>query len=186
MKDKKIALFLAEGFEEVEAITTIDLLRRADLDVNVISIYDKNKVVGANRISVETDMLIQNFNAEDYNMIILPGGMPGTLNLQGNIQLMEAVKLFARQDKWLAAICAAPSIFGELGLLDGKKATSYPGFENKLEGAILTTEGVAVDGKIITSRGVGTAISFALTIIANLSGKEKSDEIANSILYQAN
>lgn len=181
----KVATFLAEGFEETEAIATIDLLRRAGLTVRVFSISDDLKVTGANQISVFADELMSAFNANDYKMLFLPGGMPGTLNLQKCEALMEAVKLFAQKRKWLAAICAAPSILGELGLLKGKEATCYPGFESKLTGATFAVKKeVVVSDRIITSRGVGTVIPFALHIIANLVGEEKADEIEKAIVHR--
>ncbi|MFV0289542.1 MAG: DJ-1 family glyoxalase III [Mangrovibacterium sp.] len=181
---KKIAIFLAEGFEETEAIATIDLLRRAGLAVCVFSITGDLKVKGANQISIFADELFEAFSPEEFRMIILPGGMPGTLNLQKSDPLMQLVLQFAKQRKWLAAICAAPLIFGELGLLKGREATCYPGFEDRLHGATLAVKKkVVIADRIITSRGIGTVIPFALTIIANLVGEEKADEIEKGIVY---
>ncbi len=180
----RIALFLADGFEETEAVTTIDLLRRAGLSVCTLSITNNNIVKGANGISLFADELMANFQPDLFDMIILPGGMPGTLNLKNDKQLLEAIGQFAAQEKYLAAICAAPSIFGEMGLLKGKEATCYPGFEDKLLEAKCLTEEVVTDGNIITSRGVGTAISFALTIIAKLVSEAKASEIAKGIVYK--
>ncbi|MFV0366002.1 MAG: DJ-1 family glyoxalase III [Mangrovibacterium sp.] len=183
--DNKIAVFLAEGFEETEAIATIDLMRRAGLTVSTFSVSEDLKVEGANQISVYADNLFSAFDAHEFDMLILPGGMPGTLNLQKHEALMEALTLFATHDKWLAAICAAPSVFGELGLLEGKHATCYPSFEDKLRGATWLAQEVVVDGKVITSRGIGTVIPFALTIIAQLLGEDKVNEIKQGIVFKA-
>lgn len=179
----KVYIFLADGFEEVEGLTVVDLLRRAGIQIETVSIKDSKKVVSSHEITLYTDAVFEEVDFSDADMLVLPGGMPGTLNL-GNYQpLVELLKNFYENGKKLAAICAAPSVFGGLGFLEGRKATSYPSFMDKLFGAVLTEEPVAIDGNITTSRGVGTAIAFALSLITQLEGKKKAEEIARSIVY---
>ena len=173
----KIAAMLADGFEEVEALAVIDILRRADIETNMISISSNKKVTGAHNISIEADMLLED--------IFLPGGMPGTNNLDGCEKLCQAILDFDREKKLLAAICAAPKIYGRLGILKGRKAVCYPGFENYLTGAEVKMEARAVkDGHIITGRGMGTAIDLGLALVEELAGKNKSEELASAIQYR--
>lgn len=178
-----ILLFLADGFEEIEAITAIDIIRRGEIEVITVSINKTLQVKGSHGIIVLADELIEDVNFNDSKMLILPGGMPGTLNLEKNIILKEKIELFHKNRKYIAAICAAPSILGKLGILDGKKAVSYPSFEKFLYGATIG-EKIEMDGNIITATGVGTAIDFALNIVEIFKGKDKSDEIKAGILYK--
>ncbi len=181
----KIAAMLADGFEEVEALAVIDILRRADIETNMISISSNKKVTGAHNISIEADMLLEDIDLGKYNGIFLPGGMPGTNNLDGCEKLCQAILDFDREKKLLAAICAAPKIYGRLGILKGRKAVCYPGFENYLTGAEVKMEARAVkDGHIITGRGMGTAIDLGLAIVEDLAGKNKSEELASAIQYR--
>lgn len=179
----KVLIFMAEGHEEIEALTVVDLLRRAGIDIYTVSITGEKKVTGSHGITTVCDKLIETVNFDDADMLVLPGGMPGTLNL-GNCEiLMDQVHGFNTSKKGLAAICAAPTVFGKAGLLEGKKATCYPGMEGDLQGAITSTDAVCHDGHIITSRGLGTAIPFALEIIRTFQGDEAAEKLAKSIVY---
>ena len=180
---KQVCVFLADGFEEVEALTTVDLLRRARVYVDTVSITDDYKVHGAHGINVQTEDLFDEVDFNEFDMVVLPGGMPGTLNLKNHAGVRKVVTAFVQAGKPVGAICAAPTVLADLGLLNGKKATCYPACEPDMSGAILTGENVAVDGNIITSRGVGTAIDFALEIISVLVGKEMAKKIASEIVY---
>lgn len=181
---KRVYTFLADGFEEVEALTIVDLLRRAEVETKLVSVTGNETVTGAHGITVLADCKIEELT-EAADAVFLPGGMPGTLGLKACKPLETLILEYAANpQKIVAAICAAPSILGELGLLEGKKATCYPGFEQKLRGAVVCKESVVCDGNVITSRGVGTAIEMALTMIAGLTGqKEKAETIGKSIMY---
>lgn len=181
---KKIAIPLATGFEETEAITVIDILRRANLDVTTISIGETLVVDGAHGIKVSADKLFGEINFEEMDMIVLPGGMPGTINLDNHIELKKRVIEFDLDEKWIGAICAAPSIIGKLGLLEDKEATCYPSFEDKLFNAKISSNTTVVADNIITSKGLGTAIEFALTIVEKLIDKETSNKLAKGIVYK--
>lgn len=180
---KKVSIFLAPGFEEVEALTPVDLLRRAGAQVTIVSIGEEKAVTGSHRITVTADKLFEEMDFSDQDMLILPGGQPGTNNLKACKKLRDLLENANNQEKLLAAICAAPIVFGDMGLLKGKKATCYPGCEDGLIEAEYMTDRVVTDGNITTSRGVGTAIPFALSLIEQLFGKEKSEEIRTSIVY---
>lgn len=179
----KVAIFLATGFEEIEALTVVDLLRREHVEIDMVSITGEKKAFGSHNIIVETDKIINQLNFSEYDMLILPGGMPGTLNLEANELLMSQVDAFYAQGKLLAAICAAPSIFGHRNMLQGRMACCYPGYEKDLKGANVSLEPVCVDGKIITSRGMGCAVQFGLKIIEILLGEEVSKELAGKIIW---
>ncbi len=177
-----VYVFLAQGFEEIEALTAVDLLRRAEIPVKTVSI-EGGEVTGSHNITVKADMLLSDIT-EDFDAVILPGGMPGTTNLNECSNIHEILDIANKNQKLICAICAAPMILGMHGLLKGKKATSYPGFEKYLEGAILSEERVCSDGNIITSRGAGTAAEFAAAIITALEKKETAEEILKSILHK--
>lgn len=179
---KKVAVHLADGFEEIEAITIIDVLRRADLEVIVVSVTGHELVSGAHKLQVKTDVLIENVNYNSVDLIVLPGGMPGTDNLNSHEGLKKNILKFDQEGKPLAAICAAPLVFGQLGLLKGKKAVCYPGFENQLTGAEVLTESVIKSGNITTGRGIGAALQFALQLVENLISKEKAQDLARQML----
>ena len=180
---KNVLIFLADGFEEIEGLTVVDLLRRAGTDITTVSITDNAKVIGSHKIALETDTTIGAVNFGEADMIVLPGGMPGTKNLEACELLMKHVDEYAVSGKKVAAICAAPTILGHRGHLDGKKACCYPGMEGDLTGAKVSYDEVSVDGNIITSRGLGTAIPFALAIIEALTDKSTADRIGKSIVY---
>jgi len=177
----KAYVFLAEGFEEIEAITPIDILRRADIEVTTVSIMSHNEVCGAHGIKVMADVLFDDADYSDNELLLLPGGMPGTKNLDAHAGLKKLLQKQAEEGKTLAAICAAPSILGKMGLLDGKEAICYPGYETQLLGATLSTAKVVKSGNIITAMGAGVAVPFALTIVEVMKGKDLADKIAKAI-----
>lgn len=173
-----IYLFLADGFEEMEALAPVDILRRAGLDVKTVGVTGKT-VTGSHKISVTADMIADSVRYDDMDMVILPGGLPGTNHLEDSKLVKRAVTYCFNNDKYIAAICAAPRILGHMGVLDGKNATCYPGNENALTkgGANFTGESVVVDGKVITGKGAGVAVKFALKIVEVLTSKETADKL---------
>ncbi len=178
-----IYVFLAQGFEETEAIAPIDILRRCGKEVITVGIGD-NIIKGSHGITVVTDTedkLIE-LNG-DLEMIVLPGGMPGTLNLEKSETVQKAIDYCTANDLYIGAICAAPSILGHKGLLKGKKATCYTGFEDQLAGAEVTDEPAVIDGKIITARGAGVAVDFGLKLVEALVSKEKSEKMGEALLW---
>lgn len=179
---KKIAVHLAEGYEEIEAISIIDVLRRADLNVTIVSISEKLEVVGSHGIKIIVDKLFKEVDYELIDMIILPGGMPGAANLNEHLGLREQILNFNESKKMLAAICAAPLVFGNLGILKNKKATCFPGYENQLHGAIATGENIEVSENIITGKGAGVAIDFALKIVEILKNKKFADDLGKKMI----
>lgn len=182
----KAYVFLADGFEEVEALTVVDLLRRAGIDTVTVSISDSLEMLGRSRIGVKADAMYADCLFDDASLLVLPGGMPGTTYLGRHKMLTALLKKTAEEKKaYIGAICAAPTILGELGLLEGKKATCFPGMENQLLGAkVVTDKKVVKDGRIITSRGVGTAIPFVLRLIEALKDAECAKEVERSIVFQ--
>jgi 4-methyl-5(b-hydroxyethyl)-thiazole monophosphate biosynthesis len=181
---KKAFIHLANGFEEIEALTIVDVLRRAGVPSKMVSVTGKRVVIGAHDIAVKADVLFEEADYEEAEILILPGGMPGAKNLDNHKGLQEKLKSFSTSGKKLAAICAAPLVFGHLGLLNKKKASCYPGFEKELAGAEVSYDAVSVADNITTSRGPGTALDFALTLVEQLKGKEKADELARGMLVQ--
>ncbi len=176
-----VYLFLADGFEEIEALTPVDVLRRAGAEVSTVSVTSDRTVHGAHGIDVAADVTVDDVIPEKAEMYVLPGGMPGTNNLFACDKLKELVAEGAEKGKYVAAICAAPSVIGRMGLLKGRKATCYPGFEKYLEGAEYTGAPVETDGRFITSRGMGVALDFALALCAALKGGEVADGIKASV-----
>ena len=179
----KIAVFFGTGYEEIEALTVVDMCRRAGIETQMVSITGEKMVAGSHRINVEMDLQYEDVDFDSLDMNVLPGGMPGTKNLEAHAGLMAQVDAFYEAGRPLAAICAAPSIFGHRGILKGRKACCYPGFEKELEGANIVFDSVAVDGSVITSRGMGCAIDFSLAIIEMLCGKDEADAKAESVIY---
>lgn len=179
----KLGIFMANGCEEIEGLTVVDIARRAGIVIETISITDEKKVEGAHNIVFEADTTKDVADFSSYDGIVLPGGMPGTTNLGADDKVNEIIKSFAKEGKLVAAICAAPSVLGLAGILEGKNATCYPGFEDKLIGANTMKDKVVVDGNIITSRGMGTAIPFALEIVKYMVDAETSEKIKEGIIY---
>lgn len=177
-----VYVHLADGFEEIEALAVVDVLRRADIDVKMVSMTDSKAVRGAHDIVVSADLLFQEADYEACDMIVLPGGMPGTANLAKHEGLAKQLITFAQNDKWIAAICAAPSVLGKLSLLKGKWATSYPGYENQMIGVDYSEERVVRDGKLITSRGPGTAIEFSLELVKVLKNEQTAEVLRNKMI----
>ncbi len=180
---KTIYVFLADGFEEIEAITPIDVLRRAGLNVVIASVKDTLEVQGAHGVPMMADVMIH--EVEDGDMILLPGGMPGATNLDKSPELNELILQYAAQGKPMAAICAAPLVLGKRGLLKGKKATCYPGFEEFLEGAEYTAAPVECDGNLITGKGPGAALDFAFAIVKMFCGAEKVAELKQGMMVNS-
>lgn len=179
----RVYIMLAQGFEEIEAVTVFDILKRAAIDVSFVSITQNKEVTSARGMKVIADLILEDINVEKEDMIVLPGGMPGTRNLEASTGLTEIIKKHASYKGSLAAICAAPLVYGGLGLLKGLQATSYPGFENELKGAVCKTDAVVKDGNVVTSRAAGTAIDFSLYLVKELKGEEVSNKIRLDILY---
>lgn len=180
----RIAVFFAEGYEEIEALTVVDLCRRAGIEADMVSVTGEKSVTGSHGIRVEMDRLFEETDLSGYDMLVLPGGMPGTRNLEAHEGLMAGIDDFYEAGRYIAAICAAPSIFGHRGILKGRKACCYPSFESHLEGAEVTHNPVEISGHVITSRGMGTAIELGLTVIGVLCGQEKADRLAAGIVYR--
>ena len=181
---KKIAVHLATGFEEIEAITIIDVLRRAGMEVVMVSMNEEKTVSGSHQIPVVADKLFSETDYKQVDMIVLPGGMPGAKNLDQHEGLRAQILEFNEQGKPLGAICAAPLVLGHLNLLKGKQAVCYPGFEKELIGATVKNQPTLVDKNIVTGRGVGAALNFALQIVEMLAGKQKADQLAGAMLVQ--
>lgn len=175
--------FLAEGFEEVEAIAVVDVLLRAGINIEMVSVSDGLSVRGAHGIEVTARHILKEGIDPDVDFLFLPGGMPGTINLGNSAPLKEQLATAYNKGRHIAAICAAPSVLGNLGLLKGKKATCYPGYEHELEGAKVVSKKVVTDGNITTGRGMGTAIDMGLELVKIFVGKDKMQEVAESIQY---
>ena len=180
---KEVCVFLADGFEECEGLITVDLLRRAEVNVITASIMGRTEIVSSHGIKLQADTLAEDAPYGEADMIVLPGGCPGTRYLGKNEIVADQCRTFAK-NKMLAAICAAPSVPAGLGLLDGRQATCHPSVEEKMNGAVLTRESVTVDGNVITGQGLGAAIPFALKLVEILVDKETADKIAGAICYR--
>lgn len=181
---KRVNIYLAEGFEEIEAITVVDVLRRAEIDARMISITGSKNVKGAHGITVSADEVFENADNLGADMIVLPGGMPGTRYLGEHEGLKKVIMDFSGKNKFIAAICAAPSVLGKLGLLDRKSAVCYPGFEDQLRGCEVMDKTVVQDGNIITSKGPGTAIYFALKLTELLKDSAVAGELKEGMIVQ--
>lgn len=180
----KTAILFAHGYEEVEALTVVDLLRRAKIGCEILSVADSGQVTGSHGISIGADRNFSGTDFSQYDGVILPGGMPGTTNLAADERVLALLRSFAAAGKLTAAICAAPTVLAKAGLLEGKKAVCYPGMEEQLTGAKVSFDPVAVDGTVITSRGLGTAIPFALSIVQYFEGRERAEALASSVVYR--
>ncbi|MBO7374466.1 MAG: DJ-1/PfpI family protein [Lachnospiraceae bacterium] len=179
----KTAIFLATGFEEIEALTVVDMLRRAKLQCDMVSVDGEKTAKGSHGIEVAADLCISEVDFNEYDCLVLPGGAPGFKNLEANQYLMNKLDAFYAKGKLICAICGAPSIFGHRGYLQDKTAVVYPGMEDELKGANVVFDSVVKDGNIITSRGMGTAIDFAGEIIATLLDEETKDALLKGIVY---
>lgn len=181
----KVFLFLADGFEEIEAVATVDILRRAGMEVQVVSILKGLVAKGANGVQVVADSAFETTRFDGADLLILPGGMPGAENLSAHAGLNELILREAEKGTTLAAICAAPLVYGRLGLLQGKKATCYPGFEHELKGAEFQKVPVVIDGKMITGRGPGVVFDFAYALVEYFCGAEKVQELKAGMIYNS-
>lgn len=181
---KKVLIHLADGFEEVEAITPIDVLRRAGCEVTTVSISGNREVTSTRGVTVLADKLFDETDYAGADMIILPGGQPGADNLNKHNGLKAQIEIYNSQQKGIAAICAAPLVLGAIGVLNGKKATCYPGVERKLIGANCTGKLVEIDGNIVTGKGPGAAMLFSLTLVERLVGKFKADELRKDMIIE--
>ena len=179
-----VFIHLAEGFEEIEALTPCDLLRRVGIDAKLVSVTGSKTVKGAHGIHVEADFLFEDADYSKCTMIVLPGGLPGAFNLQDHKGLEAEIRKFSEEGRPLAAICAAPLVFGAHGVLHGRKATIYPGMEAHLEGALALNQPVVCDGNLITSQGPGTAMDFALAIVNFICGEEVTAELKRDLLLE--
>lgn len=169
-------VFLADGFEEVEAMAPVDVMRRAKLDVKTVGVTGC-EVTGSHNITVRADIALDDVQLEELEGVILPGGMPGTLNLEKSQCVIDAVRYAYENGKIIAAICAAPSIFGHLGYLDGRKATCFPSFEKELKGAEYTAAHTETDGNVITAKGAGCAVEFGYAIVSKAVSKAVADKV---------
>ena len=171
-----IYVFLAEGFEEIEALATVDVLRRAELPVQTVGVGG-DWICGSHGMRIQTDIREEGMELAKAQAVVLPGGMPGTRNLEASADVQRALDYMTENDRYIAAICAAPSILGHRGQLNGKRATCFPGFEKDCSGAVIFDEPAVADGRIITGKGEGAAIDFALTIVEQLKGRSVSDAL---------
>ena len=175
-----VYVFLADGFETIEALAPVDMLRRAKIAVTTVGVTGKT-VKTSHSIEVNADITVDELNMSDADAIVLPGGMPGTLNLEANNAVQDSIDYCVQNDKYICAICAAPSILGHKGLLKGKEAICFPGFEDALSGAKISENYVVTDGKFITARGAGVAVDFGLEIVKALKGSELSQKVRETI-----
>jgi len=181
---KTAIVILAPGFEEIETITIVDLLRRADINVTTASISEK-EITGSHDIIINADVLLKDYSKHDFDIVILPGG-PGANKLKKSKTVIDLLKKQSNEKKWIAAICAAPTVLEKAGLTTGKKITSYPSEKEVFINSDYKTDNVVQDGNIITSRAAGTAIEFSLYLIRILCDEKKAKEIAAKILFQKN
>lgn len=183
---EKVAVFLAPGFEDIEAITPCDLMARAGIDFDLIAVAEEKAVPSTHGISITCDLLLSEASLNDYTMLVLPGGLPGATNLGASEKLAQGLKAFHQEEKSIAAICAAPSMLAQLGILAGRKATCYPGFDEVLTAnqTDYQVESVVEDGHFITSRGPATAAEFGFAIVRRLKGEAVAEQIARGMLYK--
>ena len=178
----RIGVFFGERFEEIEALTAVDVLRRAGLDVETVSVSHSHHVRGSHGVEIKCDLCISEVSISSYDVLVLPGG-PGHPNLEKCDSLMKYVRRFPKEGKYVAAICASPSILGRAGILEGLKVTCFPGFEAECKGATCTGAPTEWDGHVITGRSAGTAVDFALKIIEAIAGKEEALKVAENIHF---
>jgi 4-methyl-5(b-hydroxyethyl)-thiazole monophosphate biosynthesis len=176
----KVLVPLAEGFEEIEAVTIIDILRRAKIEV-VTAALDRNPVTGSHAITVTADTILDKVSADDFGAIVLPGGMPGSKNLKASAPLLQMIRDIPNNRGYAAAICAAPIVLGAAGILQGKKASCYPGYEAELIDASVQPASVVTDGLVITGKGAGAAIDFALTLVEHFTDEATADNLRRAL-----
>ena len=181
---KRTAILFAEGYEEVEALTVVDLLRRAKIGCDIVAVDDGVEVTGSHGIRVGADKTLSQLVMEEYDGLILPGGLRGVNNLAEDERVIDMLRRFAAAGRLTAAICAGPTVLAKAGLLQGRKACCYPGMHPHHTGAVACTDAVVPDGSIITSRGLGTAIPFALALVAYFCGEKQAQALAKSIVFQ--
>lgn len=180
---KRVCVLLAPGYEEIEALTPVDYLRRCDVMVDVVSTTDDVRVIGAHDIMVQADTFIDDIQAEDYAMVVIPGGLPGAENLKNDQRVIKLLQEVYGQGDYVAALCAGPMVLDHAGLLEGKKATCYPGFESELSTASAhLSDTVVVDDRVITSRGPAAANYFALALVEVLLGEERAEALKKDIV----
>lgn len=180
---KKAIVFLADGFEECEALLVVDLLRRAGVQTIMASVMGRLEVPSSRKILIKADTLAEDVDYSNADMIVLPGGRVGTENLRKSEIVRTQCLEFAKDGKYMAAICAAPSILAELGVLDGKQATCHPDYESIMQGAILTGESVSIDDKVITGQGLGAGFPFAFELVRVMAGESEEERIKKAICY---
>lgn len=181
--NQKVCVFLADGFEEIEGLTVVDILRRGNVETVTVSIMGRLEIQGSHGIEIKADTLFEDMSFDDVTMLVLPGGIPGTPNLEEHQGLVELLKQYNEEEKLLAAICAAPRIFGGLGFLKDRVACCHPSQEEVLYSKETSKEQVVVTDHIITSRGMGTAIPFGLKLLEILTDKNTADHVKNGIVY---
>ncbi len=179
----KVCTFLAEGYEEVEALAVVDVLRRAGIEVKIVSITGEKLVLSSRGVTIKADELFDDMDYSDVDVLFMPGGIPGADNLYNYEPLRDLINKFNDAGKRLAAVCAAPGIYGQMGLLNGKRATCYPGFEERLKGAVCVKDRVVTDGNITTSRGMGTSVELGLELVKLLIDESTSTELAKKIQH---
>lgn len=179
----RVVVPLADGFEEIEAMSIIDILRRAGIEVVIAGLHD-GPITSARGVKVIPDTTIDTIKAEDFDMIVLPGGQPGSDNLNADQRVRNLIVEFYSKGKLTGAICAAPYVLANAGILEGKKATSYPAYKDKITGAMYLEDNVVEDGNVITSRGPATAACFAFKIVERLKGKETAENIRKAMLFE--
>lgn len=177
----RVAVILADGFEEVEAMAVVDVLRRAEIETVIAGLH-AGHIASARKVKVIPDTVIDTVKPDDFDMIVLPGGQPGSDNLNADVRVKELIKSFSLKGKLTGAICAAPYVLANAGVLKGKRVTSYPTYKDRLGGAVYEEKTVVSDGNVLTSRGAGTALNFGLAIVERLMGREKAQKIKESML----
>lgn len=179
----KVYQFFADGFEDIEALIPLDIMRRGGVEFITVSINGSEEVTSAHGVTIKTDMTFEKGNFDDADLLMLPGGMPGAENLNRHEGVKKAILAQAGRGKLVAAICAAPMVLGGLGLLDGRRATCYPGFEQYLKGAEYTGELYTVDGNIVTGEGPAAALPYAYKLLSMLKDSNTADGIADGMRY---
>ena len=179
----KVLVFIADGTEEVECLTIVDILRRAGIESPLISITNSRNIISSHNVKIEADFTFEEYDKNDADMLFIPGGMPGTTNMSNHDGLAALIKQYADEGKRVSAVCAGPSVIGRLGLLNGKKATCFPGWEDKLIGAEVTGEEFVTDGIYTTGRGLGACVDMALEMVRLLEGEELALDIKTRIQH---